>query len=258
MAIIVRTKDRYEAYQSVELLSNLGIRLARRDEFCTDPRVAVSFECDELIAPLIVKLNNLDFKTKACCSGHAYPAVSVNERFHSHEGFQYYDDLMTSNGYIQFEEDNAFIDRIRSMQYITITIDEESPIVRWDIPEDIMDDPMMINRFNMDTIHELYGLANVIEAERRNQSTPEVPEKGDVETHLKDFLDALDNGMDEINVKKLIGAWFKLVGLGITEFPSPDLDTDEYWWWKRLVDRDFRSKETLEWLEKALKNLGNE
>jgi hypothetical protein len=30
------------------------------------------FECDELIAPVILKLNKLGYKTKYCCSGHVY------------------------------------------------------------------------------------------------------------------------------------------------------------------------------------------
>ena len=32
-----------------------------------------SFECDELIAPVIELLNKKGYKTKFCCAGHPYP-----------------------------------------------------------------------------------------------------------------------------------------------------------------------------------------
>ena len=261
MAIIVRTGDTYEAYQSVELLSNLGIKLARRDEFCTDPNWAMSFECDELIAPLIVKLNNMGFKTKACCSGHAYPAITANESFHSDKGFQYWDDEMISNGYIYFVEDNAFIGHLRNMHSRDITIDEERPIVRWDIPDDILDNPMKINVFNMDIILQLYSVATMLDNIKCDQ--PEESEKKS--DHLRDLFEcSLEEKKEILDFMNNLGKntterfWCKIFGDIQREMAKKEEpDTAEYWW-KMLVDHVFHGKETLEWLEKALKNLENE
>ena len=59
------------------------------------------FEVDELIAPVIARLNKRGYQTKFCCSGHHYPdKVLINDI----EGHQLYIYMENMEAYILFEK----------------------------------------------------------------------------------------------------------------------------------------------------------
>ena len=301
MAIIVKTENGYEAYQSIEALSNLGVALARREESCEERSEAIAIECDELITPLIVLLNNMGFKTKACCSGHAYYDVTTMESFHSHKGYQYTDKVHRSLGYIYFEEDNSFLEymRYKPTPY-RFKIDDEKPIIRWEAPDD-EEDPMVLTWFNVHAIQILYDVAKRMEVIRTAKIKKEEPEKES--DHLRDLFECspeeralllgiINNLKEEFPTRRLyemlctkqneeskkegpekcdVESFTKNVMNNLEAILCSAEDVadeilktiekspkEDHYWWKMLVDQDFYNKETLEWLEKVLKNLENE
>lgn len=251
MAIIVKTENGYEAYQSIEALSNLGVALARREESCEERSEAIAIECDELITPLIVLLNNMGFKTKACCSGHAYYDVTTMESFHSHEGYQYTDEVHRSLGYIYFEEDNSFLEHMRHKPTpYRFKIDDEKPIIRWEAPDD-EEDPMVLTWFNVHAIQNLYDVAKRMEVIRTAKIKKEEPEKES--DHLRDLFEcSLEEKKEILDFMNNLGKntterfWCKIFGDIQREMAKKEEpDTAEYWW-KMLVDHVFHGKETLE------------